>query len=93
MWYAQLLRYLTLKQQLLSSQQKFAEKGGYLFLEAEDKMDVFFSFCNCSAITNYALTGHFEWYRQHKQGFGALPSKRHKPACSKRLSWHCDEQL
>jgi len=37
------------------------------------------------------LTGHFEWYRQHKQSSGALPSKRYKPACSKWLSWHCDE--
>lgn len=48
---------------------------------------------NCNTVINCILTGYFEWYRQHKQSFGALPSKRHKPACSKWLSWNCDEQL
>lgn len=48
---------------------------------------------NCNAIISCILTGHSEWYRQHKQSFGALPSKRHKPACSKWLSWNRDEQL
>lgn len=48
---------------------------------------------NCSTVIVCILTGHFEWYRQHKQSSGALPSEGHKPARSEWLSWDRDEQL